>query len=110
MKTININSTDLNFEIILHEEHMPIEGQFDDKETEQWVLDEYNSGNDWAWCSVEVRGTYKGLTASDYLGACSYKDKEDFKIGGYYEDMKTTVLNEIREQLEDILKEHCINA
>lgn len=57
--------------------------------------------NEWAWTMVELQGTYRGiLTSSDYLGACSYKDQEDFQTNsGDYEDMQTTVLQDLNSQL-----------
>lgn len=72
-----------------------------------WVAAQLNAGNDWAWCFVEVRleveieGTV--LSESDYLGACSYKGREDFiNNSGYYEDMVDTVLSTLTEQLDRI--------
>ena len=58
-----------------------------DKPVEDKILADMED-NVWAWACVEVRASYGGLTCSDYLGACSYKDEEDFvKNSGYYEDM-----------------------
>ena len=54
-----------------------------------------DSGNDWAWCAVEVRAEWKGLESSDYLGGCSYRNEADFKISGYYDDMKDAALSEL---------------
>jgi len=34
------------------------------------------------------------------LGACSYKDEEDFKKGGYYEDMKKQAYNDLINQIK----------
>lgn len=58
-----------------------------DKATEKHIQDELDSGNTWAWCSVQVSAKYAGIEASDYLGGCSYQDEADFKAGGYYADM-----------------------
>ncbi len=60
--------------------------------------------NIWKWCSVEVKGTFMGLEASDYLGACSYEDKDDFiKNSGYYADMCQNVLTELQTKIDEIV-------
>jgi hypothetical protein len=112
MKTLKIE--DISFEAIAHEETTPIEGNAmasgddaSDKRTEKMIYRQLENGNEWAWCTIEVKGTYKGLEASDYLGCCSYKSEKDFKKDGYYKDMQQTVFEDIQKQLEDILKDHC---
>ena len=59
--------------------------------------------NVWQWCNVEVNATYKGLEASAYLGACSYKDEDDFRENsGYFEEMQAEALADIQAQAEAI--------
>jgi hypothetical protein len=106
----------VTFEIILHEEDMSIRGNClasgDDKEDEKcarMIERQLANGNSWAWCCVEVRASYKGLHASDYLGGCSYKSERDFKKGGYYEDMKSEAFNSIIAQLKS-LRADIVNA
>lgn len=54
----------------------------------------------WSWCDVEVRAEFKGLTGSDYLCACSYRDVDDFKNNsGYYEDMKQCAFRALESQV-----------
>lgn len=44
--------------------------------------------NVWAWCSVEVKVSWNGLSESEFLGGCSYDSEADFKQpGGYYDDL-----------------------
>lgn len=63
------------------------------------------SGNDWAWCTVKVSATLGDLTGTDYLGCCSYASKADFIApGGYYDDMKTSALDDLRAQLAAVIK------
>ena len=77
-----------------------------DRETVQYIRDELEAGNDWAWCSVRVACTIPGYDVEgvDWLGGCSYKDKEDFcQEGGYYEDMKSearaAIISEIADEI-----------
>ena len=67
-----------------------------DKEAEDYILARLKSGDIWAWftAKVTVRDSY-GREASDYLGACCYKDARDFKRGGYYLDMIKACVDEI---------------
>lgn len=89
-------------------EDMPIRGNAsawgepDDSEYAERIENELADGNQWAWCQVRLVGRYKGLTASDSLGGCSYASEEDFRQGGYYEDMRAVVLADLQKQLEDI--------
>lgn len=74
-----------------------------DAETEAWIKRELDSGNVWAWAAVEVKGSYKGLSASDYLGCCSYSSESDFKAGGYFEDMQNAVLAQLQARLGELV-------
>jgi hypothetical protein len=71
-----------------------------DRETEQYIYDELNSGNEWAWCCVKVTAHYKGQEGTAYLGGCSYKSMTDFKKDGYYEDMKQSAFDDLILSLE----------
>jgi hypothetical protein len=67
-----------------------------DTNTENLILEELDSGNQWAWCTVRVVAEWNGLEGDDYLGCCSYKDEKDFiERSGYYEDMKAQALAEL---------------
>ena len=60
----------------------------------------------WGWCQVEVKVQYKDLEASDYLGGCSYKGQRDFvKNSGYYDDMVSTAILEIAEQIAAVIND-----
>lgn len=61
---------------------------------------------DWAWCSVRVECThedYPNLSGFDHLGCCSYESFEDFKTGGYWDDMSRTARDEFVEKLKMLL-------
>ena len=62
--------------------------------------------NIWAWCCVKVECTYYSLTATSYLGCCSYQDEQDFiKNSGYYEDMINDCLIDLQGQLSTLIAE-----
>jgi hypothetical protein len=111
METIQVklpDFKDLKYEVIACEDNLtPVRGnamvsgdEAYDKRVEESILRRLRKGNYWAWASVEVRATWKGVTASDYLGGCCYKNEADFKKCGYYDDMCKTVYNEIIAQLK----------
>jgi hypothetical protein len=108
-----LTAKDLKIRVIASEEDIPVRGnaitsgdEAFDKKVENQLLRRLDRGDLWAWCSVEVECTYKGLTASEYLGGCSYKSEKDFiKNSGYYEDMVQTCLEDIQSQLEALVNE-----
>jgi|SRR3954466_6357581 len=63
------------------------------------------NGDIWAWCTVKVTGTYRGIIqSSDHLGGCSYQNAEDFiRHSGYYKDMQLQCIRSIQDQLQTLL-------
>ena len=105
MLTVN----DIEWEIECLPEDTSIEGNVmasgddeADRKAEQLVIDQLDSGNEWAWCTVRVSGRYMGLEAYDFLGCCSYLSIDDFKLGGYFEDMQSVVLDELNAMVNKI--------
>lgn len=87
-------------------EIMPVRGNAlasdddaEDRAEEDRILAELDGGNSWAWCGVRVRAWAGDVYGEDYLGACSYESEEDFRAGGYYEDMKLVALDDLRGKL-----------
>jgi hypothetical protein len=104
---------DCEIQIICHPEEISVRGNAVvsgdnelDKLQEDKIIESFNSGNIWAWCTVElvVIWSFDGgsLQASDYLGCCSYDSESDFIDGGYYEDMCSNALAELNIQIENI--------
>ena len=64
-----------------------------DKGIARQIRKEMDKGNVWAWCSVKVSVSAHlpaddETTADDYLGGCSYKDRNDFIVNsGYFVQM-----------------------
>ncbi len=95
-----LDSLNAKIEFEPQEEDISPADQFDDEKTLKWVLEQYNDyGNIYAWFCAKITVKYKGYEATDYLGACSYKDENDFKKGGYYDDMLNTCIMEINREV-----------
>lgn len=82
-------------EIIIHPEEISPRDSFEFEEDVKHVLNGIESGNEWAWCLVEVKVSFGGAESSDFLGGCSYGNEEDFKRGGYYYDMLINAIEEV---------------
>jgi hypothetical protein len=88
-------------EIVLHIEDMDPSDSFDDADTIQHIYEKARFSM-WAWCCVEVKASYLGVSESEYLGACSYDGEADFKASGYYDDMRLEALHRLGESLKTI--------
>lgn len=82
-----------------------------DKKVERKIQRKLDNGNEWAWCTIRVTVTPKplavcDLSATDYLGCCSYESKADFiRNSGYYEDMVNTCIAELQETIDAMLED-----
>lgn len=79
-----------------------------DQEAEDSIISSLESGNEWAWCVVKVTARVPGVDVVegvDYLGACSYASAEDFKQGGYLEQMQDSAYAELCRNAEAMLKQ-----
>lgn len=97
-------------EILAEEDTTPVRGNAiatgDDKidrRVENRILRRLEDGDVWAWASVTVRGTWRGLTAEEYLGACNYRDEKQFRRDGYFSDMRAAVLSSLVEQAQELV-------
>lgn len=95
--------------IIVHEEHQDVRGNAqvsgddkDDKAVEDALLERLERGDIWAWCSIEVRAEFRGITASDYLGGCCYENEADFKACPYYRDMVREATGKLADMIADL--------
>jgi hypothetical protein len=98
-------------EILIHPEDLPIRGNLVfsgdgvlDKQFEDAVIEELEH-NPWAWCMVEVKASWKGLKVSTFLGGCSYRSENDFKVDGPYDDMVDEVIKELTQNASEIRAE-----
>ncbi|MCR4330242.1 MAG: hypothetical protein NUV65_06900 [Candidatus Roizmanbacteria bacterium] len=101
-----LEENEVTFTISVEPEDIPVVGNCSaidsetDKEIEDWIFSELENGNIWAWAWVTVTAHWKGFSASDYLGACSYESEEAFRKGGYFEDMKAEALHNLNSELK----------
>lgn len=98
---------DVGIELICHEETEDPKDLLGEQADIDFVLRELGCGNAWAWFCAEVKVTYGEESASDFLGACSYKSEEDFRQDAYFRDMcdlALLALNEARKAEFDALK------
>lgn len=81
--------------------HFAYDTEAENDETEQWIREQLESGNEWAWCSVAVIARFGDETGEDHLSGCSYRSEEDFRgPGGYFDDMKEEALAVLEERIE----------
>jgi hypothetical protein len=77
-----------------------------DRQVEDSIIEDFNNGNEWAWCTVRVTASIPGLDyveGDDYLGCCSYKNERDFVENScYYEDMKEAAKDQLLIHLENL--------
>lgn len=107
MKPRTVKASEVTFTLEIEPEEIPFEGNAIasgddsvDEETNQWIRDQLNAGNDWAWCCVKVTAEWNGYTGVDYLGGCSYRSEKDFMSDGYYADMKSEALDRLYEEIQ----------
>ena len=64
--------------------------------------------NEWAWACAHVRVTdpESGLSADAYIGGCSYNGEDDFRSGGYYEDMVAECLDDLNTRIAALVARH----
>ena len=75
-----------------------------DKRYEDEIIKRLDDGDDWAWALVRVRAEVEGHSADEYLGGCTYKDTKEFVEDGYYADMKSEALKQLRTTVERAYK------
>lgn len=110
-KAKKLKLSDVHFEVEAKPEHMAVRGNAlasgddkEDRECEDAIIADLESGNEWAWCCVKVTGTFHALEAFTYLGGCSYANKADFCADdGYLPSMKDEVLEDLQKQIDELV-------
>ena len=96
--------TETEFTIECGPEFEPIESHLSECLNKNEIKGLYNRvehGDQWAWCNVKVVCTikcdgeeFRGVTN---LGCCSYKDKDEFIVDGYYDNMCSDAMRDAEE-------------
>lgn len=66
-----------------------------------WIREQQERGNEWAWCCVTVTAELEGFKGEAHLGGCAYEDEAQFKIDGYYEDLCHEALSDLESVIDD---------
>lgn len=105
-----IERKDCSIRLSCEPELMPFKGNCSavdaetDAATEQWIRDQLEKGNEWAWCMVTVRVSFCGLEEDEHLGGCSYESGAKFREpGGYYDDMIDECLDRLNLTLKTMV-------
>lgn len=109
-KPVVVHKDQVNWTVTPYADPTPVRGNAlasgddaEDRKAEDSILRRLRLGQVWAWCTVEVKGFWRGLTASAYLGCCSYRNRADFEKGGYYEDLQHEVVEILQSMVDRIL-------
>ena len=78
-----------------------------DKRYEDYILRRLRRGDVWAWASVEVRVSGRGLSERTFLGCCCYRNATDFmQPGGYFPDMCDEVFDALAKRVAELQLEN----
>lgn len=109
MQIRQLTEAEVEFSILCEPEELPYVGFCSrinaaiDRRAEQWIRQQLERGNEWAWCSVVVTAIWKGFTGSSLLGGCSYRSEAEFcRPGGYYPDLKNDALSDLNREIERV--------
>lgn len=95
----------------IHQEGDSPSDHFDDQEMAAEISKEAET-KIWAWFEAEVESRLPGteLRASACIGCCSYENLEDFKTGGYYENLILESRKNLKEETEAVIRSFSENA
>jgi len=92
----------VEFTITLLPEDVSPEDMIDDAEVCKNIYEQLNARGSWAWCCVKVTAKFDRFEEDVYLGCCSYESEEDFKSGGYYDDLCDEAFENLQNELERV--------
>jgi len=110
MRTRKLEVHEVLWKVEAFPEYVPVRGnamasgddEFD-TEVEDDILSQLDDGNEWAWATVKVTGSYFGMESHQFLGCCSYRSEADFKSCGYYTDMQSEVLADLQCAIDSLV-------
>ena len=112
MKNINLEKLEdrIEWSLEISPSDIPIEGNClasgdddADREAEEAIRSQLNSGNEAAWCDVTVKARLRGtsLEVWDDLGACSYSSEEELRKE-LLPEMKRNCVDLLRNELRTV--------
>lgn len=115
VKARKIQASEVEFMIECLPEYEPVIGNAlasgndkEDRECEDQIIADLESGNEWAWCRVKVTARLGSLVGVDYLGCCSYSSQADFSHPeGYLPQMKDEALADLQDQIDKLAPMVC---
>lgn len=94
-----ITKDDVEFFITITPEEDGPEGWMEDDMAVK-VREDYDSGNEWAWCQVSVCAHLNGFEGFAFLGGCSYRSEEEFRSSDYFTDMCDEAYEDLLNQID----------
>lgn len=107
MKLRSLREDEVTFTFEAESEDIPLEGHFDsgDAEADAEMVAELRQrlerGDIYAWFCAKVTASWKGYSASDYGGGCSYENEKDFLKCDYYSDLKARALDSLNKEIQE---------
>ena len=111
MPAIRVTRDNVQITIDIERSDESPESSFFDPETNTWQephpgfakavheLEQVAVG-DWAWCDVTVIARFSNLTGTAFLAQRSYRDENDFKTDGYYDQMVDEAIAELQRNID----------
>jgi len=105
MNIHELQKNEIQFIVSIETEEVSIFDHFDsgdsssDREMEKNIIRRLDRGDLWAWCIVIVVAKYGDISGMDHLGCCSYKDENEFRECGYYNDMCDRALEDLNKRI-----------
>jgi len=106
-KDIKLRPEDIEIEVNYTPEYTSPRESFDsgipeyDKEDIAMVERRIDTGNPLAWCMIEVKVSWEGLSAFDLLGCCTFESEEEFLEDACYQEMLSVALHNLNQTVND---------
>lgn len=103
-----LSANEVTFTISVEQDDIPVRGNAmasgddaADRACEDEILRRLDQGDVWAWGFVRVTAKWDVFEASETLGGCCYANEQDFRDGGYFEDLQKEALASLNAQLQE---------
>lgn len=106
-----LTEADVEFEVLCEPEDISYVGNCSaideetDRQAENWIAEQLDAGNLWAWCQVIVKACWEEFEGIATLGGCSYQSEREFcQPGGYYVDLRKEALADLNDRIANVHK------